>query len=74
MAMTFPLITQQMFAGMTYKWALTLWALLSAAMAPTPWVGNFALIARSRGFERSDFDSGPFLLWLEDPLSEQGLS
>ncbi|KAJ8593513.1 MFS general substrate transporter, partial [Rhizopogon salebrosus TDB-379] len=38
MAMIFPLITQQMFASMTYKWGLTLWALLSAVMAPTPWV------------------------------------
>jgi len=43
MAMVFPLITQQMFAGMTYKWALTLWALVSAVMAPTPWVGNLHL-------------------------------
>ncbi|OJA10286.1 hypothetical protein AZE42_05006 [Rhizopogon vesiculosus] len=38
MALIFPLITQQMFATMTYKWALTLWALLSAVMAPIPWV------------------------------------
>ncbi|OAX38745.1 MFS general substrate transporter, partial [Rhizopogon vinicolor AM-OR11-026] len=38
MALIFPLITQQMFAAMTYKWALTLWALLSAVMAPIPWV------------------------------------
>ncbi|KAG1779255.1 MFS general substrate transporter, partial [Suillus placidus] len=38
MALMFPLFTQQMFAGMTYKWGLTLWALLSVVMAPTPWV------------------------------------
>ncbi|KAG2748702.1 MFS general substrate transporter [Suillus brevipes Sb2] len=38
MALIFPLFTQQMFAGMTYKWGLTLWALLSVAMAPIPWV------------------------------------
>jgi hypothetical protein len=38
MALMFPLFTQQMFAGMTYKWGLTLWALLSVAMASTPWV------------------------------------
>ncbi|KAG2340276.1 MFS general substrate transporter [Suillus weaverae] len=38
MALVFPLFTQQMFAGMTYKWGLTLWALLSVVMAPTPWV------------------------------------
>ncbi|KAG1863137.1 MFS general substrate transporter, partial [Suillus subluteus] len=38
MALSFPLFTQQMFAGMTYKWGLTLWALLSVVMAPTPWV------------------------------------
>ncbi|KAG2068582.1 MFS general substrate transporter, partial [Suillus decipiens] len=37
-ALMFPLFTQQMFAGMTYKWGLTLWALISAVMAPTPWV------------------------------------
>ncbi|KAG2039237.1 MFS general substrate transporter [Suillus americanus] len=44
MALIFPLFTQQMFAGMTYKWGLTLWALLSVAMAPTPWVCKFAYI------------------------------
>ncbi|KAG2133289.1 major facilitator superfamily domain-containing protein [Suillus clintonianus] len=38
MALIFPLFTQQMFAGMTYKWGLTLWALLSVLMAPIPWV------------------------------------
>ncbi|KAG1767680.1 MFS general substrate transporter [Suillus occidentalis] len=38
MALMFPLFTQQMFAGMTYKWGLTLWALISLVMAPTPWV------------------------------------
>ncbi|KAG1848315.1 major facilitator superfamily domain-containing protein [Suillus subalutaceus] len=38
MALIFPLFTQQMFAGMTYKWGLTLWALISVAMAPIPWV------------------------------------
>jgi hypothetical protein len=38
MALIFPLFTQQMFAGMTYQWGLTLWALLSVAMAPIPWV------------------------------------
>ncbi|KAG1767681.1 MFS general substrate transporter, partial [Suillus occidentalis] len=38
MALIFPLFTQQMFAGMTYEWGLTLWALLSVAMAPIPWV------------------------------------
>ncbi|KAG2159177.1 major facilitator superfamily domain-containing protein [Suillus bovinus] len=38
MALVFPLFTQQMFAGMTYKWGLTLWAFLSVLMAPTPWV------------------------------------
>ncbi|KAG1730303.1 MFS general substrate transporter, partial [Suillus lakei] len=41
MALVFPLFTQQMFAGMTYKWGLTLWALLSVVMAPTPWVFLF---------------------------------
>jgi hypothetical protein len=40
MALMFPLFTQQMFAGMTYKWGLTLWALISLVMAPTPWVGK----------------------------------
>ncbi|KAG1807052.1 MFS general substrate transporter [Suillus subaureus] len=38
MALIFPLFTQQMFTGMTYKWGLTLWALISVAMAPIPWV------------------------------------
>ncbi|KAG2039260.1 major facilitator superfamily domain-containing protein, partial [Suillus americanus] len=38
MALMFPLFTQQMFAGMTYKWGLTLWALLSVVMVPIPWV------------------------------------
>ncbi|KAG1878434.1 MFS general substrate transporter [Suillus tomentosus] len=38
MGMVFPLFTQQMFTGMTYKWGLTLWALLSLVMAPIPWV------------------------------------
>ncbi|KAG2133290.1 MFS general substrate transporter [Suillus clintonianus] len=38
MGLVVPLFTQQMFAGMTYKWGLTLWALLSVVMAPTPWV------------------------------------
>ncbi|KAG1734007.1 major facilitator superfamily domain-containing protein [Suillus lakei] len=38
MGLMFPLFTQQMFAGMTYKWGLTLWALLSLVMAPIPWV------------------------------------
>lgn len=38
MALVFPLFTQQMLAGMTYKWGLTLWALISVVMAPTPWV------------------------------------
>lgn len=42
MGMAFPLFTQQMFAGMTYKWGLTLWALLSLVMAPLPWVCKFA--------------------------------
>ncbi|KAG2140822.1 MFS general substrate transporter [Suillus cothurnatus] len=37
-ALMFPLFTQQMFAGMTYKWGLTLWALLAMVMAPIPWV------------------------------------
>lgn len=44
MALIFPLFTQQMFAGMTYEWGLTLWALLSVAMAPIPWVCKFAYI------------------------------
>ncbi|KAG1794977.1 MFS general substrate transporter [Suillus variegatus] len=38
MALMFPLFTQQMFASMTYKWGLTLMALLCVLMAPTPWV------------------------------------
>lgn len=38
MALMFPLFTPQMFAGMTYKWGLTLWALISVVMAPIPWV------------------------------------
>ncbi|KAG2140197.1 MFS general substrate transporter [Suillus clintonianus] len=38
MALVFPLFTQQMFAGMTYKWGLSLWALLCMVMAPIPWV------------------------------------
>ncbi|OAX39680.1 MFS general substrate transporter [Rhizopogon vinicolor AM-OR11-026] len=38
LALVFPLFTQQMFAGMTYKWGLTLWALISAVMAPIPWI------------------------------------
>ncbi|KAG1807051.1 major facilitator superfamily domain-containing protein [Suillus subaureus] len=41
MALMFPLFTQQMFAGMTYKWGLTLWALLSVVMAPIPWIFFF---------------------------------
>ncbi|KAG1731631.1 major facilitator superfamily domain-containing protein, partial [Suillus paluster] len=38
MALIFPLFTQQMFASMTYKWGLTLLALLAVVLAPTPWV------------------------------------
>ncbi|KAG2140823.1 major facilitator superfamily domain-containing protein [Suillus cothurnatus] len=38
MALIFPLFTQQMFAGMTYQWGLSLWALLAVVMAPIPWV------------------------------------
>ncbi|KAG2120539.1 MFS general substrate transporter [Suillus discolor] len=38
MGLMFPLFTQQMFASMTYKWGLTLMALLCVLMAPTPWV------------------------------------
>ncbi|KAG2140816.1 MFS general substrate transporter [Suillus cothurnatus] len=38
MALMFSLFTQKMFAGMTYKWALTLWALLAMVMAPIPWI------------------------------------
>lgn len=38
MALMFPLFTQQMFAGMTYKRGLTLWALLSVVMVLIPWV------------------------------------
>ncbi|OAX39681.1 MFS general substrate transporter [Rhizopogon vinicolor AM-OR11-026] len=38
MALIFPLFSQQMFAGMTYKWGLTLWASLSAVMGPIPWI------------------------------------
>jgi hypothetical protein len=63
----FPLFSQQMFAGMTYKWGLTLWASLSAVMGPIPWVGNFALIVKSQGFQH--FDPDPLLLWSKDPLS-----
>ncbi|OJA17621.1 hypothetical protein AZE42_10118 [Rhizopogon vesiculosus] len=37
-ALIFPLFSQQMFAGMTYKWGLTLWASLSAVMGPIPWI------------------------------------
>lgn len=38
MALVFPLFTQQMFAALTYKWALTLFAILALVMAPTPFV------------------------------------
>ncbi|KAH0834693.1 major facilitator superfamily domain-containing protein [Lanmaoa asiatica] len=38
MAFVFPLCTQQMFATLTYKWALTLFAILALIMAPTPFV------------------------------------
>ncbi|KAG0692285.1 hypothetical protein DFH29DRAFT_839931 [Suillus ampliporus] len=38
MALIFPLFTPQMFTVMTYKWGLTLMALLSVVLAPTPWV------------------------------------
>lgn len=40
MGLMFPLFTQQMFASMTYKWGLTLMALLCVLMAPTPWVSK----------------------------------
>ncbi|KAF9226215.1 MFS general substrate transporter [Gyrodon lividus] len=38
MALVFPLFTSQMFATLTYKWGLTLFALLAVVMAPTPFV------------------------------------
>ncbi|KAN0085682.1 Major facilitator superfamily domain containing protein [Tylopilus felleus] len=38
MALAFPLFTHKMFATMTYKWALTLFAILALVMAPTPFV------------------------------------
>ena len=38
MALVFPLFTQKMFAALTYKWALTLFAVLALVMAPTPFV------------------------------------
>ncbi|KAG8216337.1 major facilitator superfamily domain-containing protein [Butyriboletus roseoflavus] len=38
MALVFPLFTQQMFATLTYKWALTLFAILALLLAPTPFV------------------------------------
>ncbi|KAG6379526.1 major facilitator superfamily domain-containing protein [Boletus reticuloceps] len=38
MALVFPLFTQQMFVTLTYKWALTLFAILALVMAPTPFV------------------------------------
>ncbi|KAI9567983.1 hypothetical protein HD554DRAFT_2039102 [Boletus coccyginus] len=38
MALVFPLISQQMFATLTYKWALTLFAIIALVMAPTPFV------------------------------------
>lgn len=68
MALIVPLVTPRMFTSMTFKWALTLWALLSLVMAPIPWVGKFLhSIAQSRGFQR--FYPGPFLLRSNDPLS-----
>jgi hypothetical protein len=42
MALIFPLVTPHMFASMTYKWALTLWAMLAVVFAPIPWVGKLA--------------------------------
>jgi len=38
MALIFPLFAQKMFATLTYKWALTLFAILALVMAPTPFV------------------------------------
>ncbi|KAF8552147.1 hypothetical protein OG21DRAFT_1523982 [Imleria badia] len=38
MALVFPLLTQQMFATLTYKWAFTLFAILALIMAPTPFI------------------------------------
>ena len=38
MALVFPLFTQQLFATLTYKWALTLFGVLALLMAPTPFV------------------------------------
>ncbi|OAX41038.1 MFS general substrate transporter [Rhizopogon vinicolor AM-OR11-026] len=34
----FPLFTTQMFARLTYKWGLTLFACVGAALVPIPWV------------------------------------
>ncbi|KAJ8591030.1 MFS general substrate transporter [Rhizopogon salebrosus TDB-379] len=37
-AAIFPLFTTQMFARLTYEWALTLFACIGAALVPIPWV------------------------------------
>jgi len=37
-ASIFPLFTTQMFARLTYKWGLTLFGCIGAALAPIPWV------------------------------------
>jgi len=34
----FPLFTMQMFARLTYRWGLTLFACIAAALVPVPWV------------------------------------
>ncbi|KAF9237707.1 major facilitator superfamily domain-containing protein [Melanogaster broomeanus] len=41
MALVFPLFTTQMFATLSYKWGLTLFAILAFVMAPTPFVFFF---------------------------------
>ncbi|KIJ63081.1 hypothetical protein HYDPIDRAFT_29773 [Hydnomerulius pinastri MD-312] len=41
MALVFPLFTEQMFATLTYRWGLTLFAILAIIMAPTPFVLYF---------------------------------
>ncbi|KAH7882287.1 MFS general substrate transporter [Phlebopus sp. FC_14] len=41
MALVFPLFSGQMFATLTYKWGLTLFAILAILMAPTPFVMFF---------------------------------
>lgn len=38
MATAFPLFTEQMFRGMGYTWANTLFALLASFMVPIPFV------------------------------------